>query len=186
MPDLLSIHRQSLESWRGAMNLVGPGAIDEHYLDAERALSGLDRLGVAFVGDWADLGSGAGFPGIVFAARYPAARLDLIESRRKRCTFLEHVLGQAGVRKDQVHVRCERVEDLQDRSYDGILARAFLPPDQVLVHAARLLVPGGLAVLFLSTDQALPAHPAFTVAHQAAYDVGGRSRQVVAFARSAT
>src|SRR5688572_1968559 len=54
--DLLEVHRRALEQWRGSMNLVGPGDLEEHYADSEAALAGLRP-----VGRWADLGTGAGF-----------------------------------------------------------------------------------------------------------------------------
>ena len=80
-------HRQALEQFRSTMNLVGPGPIEVHFTDCERALEGLEPRG-----EWADLGSGAGFPGLVLAELHPELSLILVESRRKRCWFLEHVL----------------------------------------------------------------------------------------------
>lgn len=152
---LLKAHRAELERFRGSMNLVGPGPLDPHFEDATHGVAGLDARG-----RWADLGSGAGFPGIAFAAAYPEARVDLVESRAKRCVFLNRVLAEAGA-DEGVRVRNARVEDLEPGVYDGIVARAFRPPEIVLDHAARLLVPGGRAVIWLSTDQQPPAHEAF-------------------------
>lgn len=83
MPTLAETHRRVLEQWRGAMNLVGPGPIAPHFADSEAALAGLDP-----VGRWVDLGSGAGFPGLVLAAMYPSVAVDLVDSRKKRCVFL--------------------------------------------------------------------------------------------------
>src|SRR5690606_2991526 len=96
------------------------------------------------VGRWVDLGSGAGFPGVVFADRFPQVSLDLIESRSKRCAFLSEAIAAA---EGSVQVRCVRVEDLPDASYDGVLSRAFRPPEQLLPIAARLLRPDGKLLL---------------------------------------
>ena len=68
-------HHTLLERWRGAMDLIGPGPSLPHFEDAARGVSGLDA-----VGDWADLGSGAGFPGIALAARWPGARVEGLDS----------------------------------------------------------------------------------------------------------
>ncbi|MDP6932876.1 MAG: class I SAM-dependent methyltransferase, partial [Myxococcota bacterium] len=85
-------HRDILERWREAMNLVGPGPVDVHFLDAIHAVQGLEARG-----RWVDLGSGAGFPGIALAARHPRASVLLVESRQKRAAFLEQVVGEAGL-----------------------------------------------------------------------------------------
>lgn len=180
--DLLAAHRDLLERRRGLMNLVGPGPVDAHYEDAERGLAGLELNG-----RWADLGSGAGFPGIVAAAHFPAVALDLVESREKRSTFLEAVLGAARealqARPAPLRVVRGRVEDLPVGVYDGVMARAFAPPAEVAVHAARLLVPGGRLLLFLQQDQAGP--DGWFVEREVAYTLEGRGRRTLLLRRSA-
>ena len=178
MPDLLATHRALLEQWRNAMNLVGPGDVGEHYEDAERALAKLEPSG-----HWAYLGTGAGFPGIVFAARFPQVQLDLVDSRRKRCSFVQQVLAQAQVPSDRVRVLCKRVEDLDPSAYDGLLARAFGPQAEVLDHADRLLGEGGTLVLFHNSDAPLPEDPRFEVIHVERYVVAGRDRRSVTLRR---
>ncbi len=141
------IHRALLERWRKAMNLVGPGPIDAHFLDAVGAVDGLNATGV-----WADLGSGAGFPGIALAARHPEASVLLVESRSKRAAFLAQVVREAKL--DNATVYHGRVEALSP-GFDGIISRAFRPPEAYLQDAERLLSAGGRAVL-LSGDP--PSH----------------------------
>ena len=133
------IHRSMLDRWRGAMNLVGPGPLEPHFLDAAGAVHGLNA-----VGRWADLGSGAGFPGIAFAARHPDATIILVESRAKRATFLSHVVREAKL--PNATVFHGRVEDVSG-GLDGVISRAFRPPEAYLHDAERLLAPTGLAVL---------------------------------------
>jgi len=176
--DLIAVHRALLERWRGAMNLVGPGEIQEHYLDAELGLRALRPEG-----HWADLGSGAGFPGIVFAARFPSVKLDLVESRTKRCAFLREVVARAGASAAQLEVVQARVEDLPAGAYDGVLARAFAAPDRTLSHAARVLGSGGRAVLFLGADTPTPSRPGFGVFHVEHYVVEGKARRTVELVR---
>jgi len=177
MSRLAETHRALLERFRKSMNLVGPGPVDEHFVDCRRALAGLRATG-----RWVDLGSGAGFPGLVMLDCFPDVVMDLVDSRQKRCTFLELVLEEAAVAPQRACVRCQRVETLPPATYDGVVSRAFAPPAQALDHAARLLVPGGTAVLFLqdhAADCPAPhdADPRWQPVHVEPYEVGGRRRK---------
>ena len=165
-------HLALLEQWRGAMNLVGPGPVLPHFVDSIGAVSGLTAAG-----RWADLGSGAGFPGIALAARYPSAEVLLVESRQKRATFLRRVINDTGLCNAQVFHG--RVEDLQP-GLDGVISRAYKAPESFLMDAARLLVPGGVAVVL--TADALSHQLGWEVVDAAAYPVvdGQRVRTVLA------
>jgi len=174
LSDLLAIHRGLLERWRKVMNLVGPGPLEGHYLDCQAALVGLEPSG-----RWADLGSGAGFPGIVFAAMYPGVQVDLVDSRRKRCVFLEEVAARAG-ESGRIHVVNRRIEDLAP-GYDGLLARALAPPPVVLGLATQLLLPGGLLLLMHGVDAILPAPDGLEAVHTRHYDVDDRPRAATLF-----
>jgi 16S rRNA (guanine527-N7)-methyltransferase len=167
---LIETHEQLLERWRKAMNLVGPGPLASHYLDCDLALRGFEPTG-----RWADLGTGAGFPGIPFAARFPHVELDLVDSRQKRCRFLEEVLAEAGT--TGVTVRRARHEDLEPGHYDGIMSRALTAPDAMLDVARRLLVPGGTLLLFLQDDAPVPHAEDFEVFHVEHYAVDGKRRK---------
>ena len=169
--DLISNHKTLLEQWRKRMNLVGPGPIGEHYADAEACLAVVPEP----TGEWADLGSGAGFPGIVFAARYPEVSLDFVDSRRKRCVFVDQILMTTDLADHAPRrVLCQRVESLPDASYDGIISRAFAPPEVVLDHADRLLRPGGELVLLLQDRAPTPEDPRFTEVASHTYTLPGR------------
>ena len=171
---LLEHHRQLLSKWRIVSNLVGPGSLEEHYLDCQAALAPLKPRG-----QWADLGSGAGFPGIVFAAMFPETPLDLIDSRKKRCAFLNHVLATASPPLSQVTVKCQRIEELANHSYDGVMARALASPKAVMTHAQRLLRPQGTLILFLQNDD-LILGDGFEKLWASSYCVVGKHRVAVA------
>lgn len=171
--DALAIHRALLERWRNAMDLVGPGPLDPHFADAEGAVAGLDATGV-----WADLGSGAGFPGVALAAAWPDAQVWLVESRQKRAIFLERVVAEA--RLGNARVRRERAEDLPPGSLDGVIARAFMPPEDYLALARPLLRPGGHAVVLLGDrDWSPPAGWTLREARRYPVPDGHRRRVVV-------
>ena len=85
----------------------------------------------------ADIGSGAGVPGIPLAISEPHRRFTLIESRGKRAAFLRHVQGLLGL--ENVTVEHCRVEAMTGASsFDTLLARAVAPPEEMLRLAAGL------------------------------------------------
>jgi len=160
------------------MNLVGPGPLDFHYRDAERALSGLQPTG-----QWADFGSGAGFPGIPFAHWFPHLSVHLVDSRKKRCWFLQHVLDEADLSAFDTppEVICSRIEQLSGRLYNGILARALAPPEVTLTLASTHLIPGGTAVLLLNQDQAFEAPTGFHQIDRKTYTIDNKPRCTTVF-----
>lgn len=166
----LDAHRELLGKWRKAMDLIGPGPMEPHFEDALGATEGLDATG-----DWADLGSGAGFPGIALAARYPDARVQLVESRDKRARFLTKVVRAA--RLDNASVHRMRTEDLVAGSLDGLISRAYKPPVRVLIEdAARLLRPGGTVALLLGDGRDIDAPAGFSNPRLSRYPVGDGHR----------
>ncbi|MGP0100082.1 MAG: 16S rRNA (guanine(527)-N(7))-methyltransferase RsmG [Solirubrobacteraceae bacterium] len=94
----------------------------------------------------ADLGSGAGFPGLALAVALPAAEVSLVESQRRRCEFLERVCAAAEI--ENAHVVCSRAEEWREgvSRYDVVTARALAPQPVVLEYAAPLLRMGGTLV----------------------------------------
>src|SRR5262249_31914257 len=94
----------------------------------------------------ADLGSGAGFPGIVLAVALPAAEINLIESQPRRCEFLGRVSALAGIENARViGARAEEWREGLD-AHDAVVARALGPVPVVLEYAAPLLRVGGSLV----------------------------------------
>ena len=90
----------------------------------------------------ADLGSGAGLPGIVVAILRPDLRVTLIEPLLRRATFL--VEAVAALELGNVEVLRARAEEHRDPSgYDTVLARAVAPLDRLAGWALPLLRPGG-------------------------------------------
>lgn len=85
---------------------------------------------------WLDLGSGAGFPGLVIALIHPAMQVTLVESRRKRIAFLEHATGLLGL-SGRVTVLGARLETIGAQPFDIISARAFAPLEKLLPLAHR-------------------------------------------------
>lgn len=125
----------------------------------------------------ADIGSGAGLPGIPLAIAEPHRRFTLIESRGKRAAFLRHVQGLLGLENVAVeHCRVEAISGAP--AFDTLLARAVAPPEEVLRLAAGLF--GDDTVLIMPVggrfaSGALPGDARFEVcrAEGAAERLGG-------------
>jgi 16S rRNA (guanine527-N7)-methyltransferase len=171
MSPLEEHHHELLQRWRKAMDLVGPGPLEPHFEDARKAVAWLEARG-----DWADLGSGAGFPGVALAALHPEAQVLLVESRHKRASFLDQVAAGA----NNLSVDAGRTERLPDASFDGVISRAYRPPDEFLADALRLLRPGGIAVLMLARQEP-PEVAGLELFHVEHYDVEGRPRRAVGY-----
>jgi 16S rRNA (guanine527-N7)-methyltransferase len=93
----------------------------------------------------ADLGAGAGFPGLALAVALDA-QVWLVESQAKKCAYLQEVVDQVGIRS--ASVACVRVEDWRGGlgANDIVVARALAPQPVVLEYAAPLLRLGGTLV----------------------------------------
>jgi 16S rRNA (guanine527-N7)-methyltransferase len=129
---------------RAATSVRTPAeAVDVHVADSLTALpwlEGAQRI--------ADVGSGAGFPGLAIAIACPGLAVDLIEAGSRKCDFMRD--AAAALELQAVQVVDARVEDwarAQGRErYDAVLARAVAPLPTVAEYAAPLLVPGGRLV----------------------------------------
>jgi 16S rRNA (guanine527-N7)-methyltransferase len=118
-------------------------AVDIHLADSLAALE-IDAIASATV--LADLGAGAGFPGLAIAVALPGAEVSLVESQRRRCEFLERVGVHAGIENARVvRARAEEWSEGLSRN-DAVTARALAAQPVVLEYAAPLLRLGGSLV----------------------------------------
>lgn len=138
-----------LTKWNSAINLVSRTSADDawnrHILDSAQIFG----LAPATTRNWADLGSGGGFPGLVVAilARdlRSEMRVTLVESDQRKAEFLR----QASRALDLgVQVIAERIESIAPLGVDVVSARALAPLDALLGFAHRHLLPDGIS-LFL-------------------------------------
>jgi 16S rRNA (guanine527-N7)-methyltransferase len=118
---------------------------DVHIADS---LVGLEVKELAVARRIADLGSGAGLPGLVLAAFLPRARVDLIESSSRKCAFLLRAASRMGLAN--ATVVCERAESWGAsegrEAYDAVTARALGRLATVAELASPLLRTGGVVV----------------------------------------
>ncbi len=116
------------------------------YVHLADSLTALDVGAVREAQTLADLGSGAGFPGLALAIALPAARVVLVESQRRKCEFLERAISAADIANATVF--CGRAEEWPAglAANDVVTARALAPQPVVLEYAAPLLKVGGTFV----------------------------------------
>lgn len=135
----LVAHLDLLDDWNTRMNLTAirdrPSQLTKHLLDSLTVQPYLQGERIA------DVGSGAGFPGIPLAIVEPHRHFTLIESTGKKCRFLEHVRDTLELKN--VEVVQSRAESYKPEvRFDTVLARAVGPVAD-LVKVAGLLVVGG-------------------------------------------
>ena len=88
-----------------------------------------------------DLGSGAGFPGLPIAIARPQARVTLVEARERRHHFQRHAIRSLGL-ANVVALR-GRMEDLEPRGADLVVAQAVASPEDLSASLVRWSSPGG-------------------------------------------
>jgi 16S rRNA (guanine527-N7)-methyltransferase len=99
----------------------------------------------------ADLGSGAGFPGIPIKLWAPNIALTLIESNHKKATFLREVARALTL--TDIDIQNVRAETLPPSTFDAVTLRAVERFAETLPVAARLLAPGGRLALLIGDSQ---------------------------------
>jgi 16S rRNA (guanine527-N7)-methyltransferase len=140
----LTVHLHLLQRWQPAINLVGPATLVDpwrrHVLDSAQLVNHLPAAAANLV----DLGSGAGFPGMVLAL-LGVRGVHLIEADRRKAQFLREVARITGA---PATIHAERIERVRGWPAAVITARALAPLPRLLELADRFLVSDSVC-LFL-------------------------------------
>ena len=135
-------HAEAMIQWNRRVNLTAitdPAEVAvKHFVDSAAAVPLMacgDRV--------LDLGSGAGFPGLVIKLLVPDATVTLVDAVRKKSSFLAHVIGLLGL--SGVQARHLRAEDLASETnrWDRVVCRAVADLPGIIRLARPLLAPGG-------------------------------------------
>ena len=171
---LLAQERASVSS------VVDQRAWRVHVLDS---LTGLEVDELRAARRIADVGAGAGFPGLALAVALPDARVDLVESVGRKCEFMRAAIGAAAI--GNAEVLNQRSEDLAAaegrESYDAVTARAVGRLSTLAELASPLLEPNGVLVAWKGKrdteeeQQLLNAAEALAMRPERIIDVGDRA-----------
>ncbi len=144
----LEIYADLLRKWQKTINLVANSTVPQlwirHIADSLQVSAAIPEAHI-----WADLGSGAGFPGLVTAIRLaetPGARIHLIESDQRKCAFLRHVSRETSAPAIVHNARIESVIDDLGDPIDAVSARALAPLPVLVDYAKNLLAKGTIGV----------------------------------------
>jgi 16S rRNA (guanine527-N7)-methyltransferase len=133
----LSAYEALLRQWSARINLVGASTLADpwrrHFLDSAQLLPLLPPD----AGSLVDLGSGAGFPGLVLAIM-GVPGVELIEADARKCAFLREAARLAAT---SVGIRHGRIDSLPPRPFDAVTARGLAPLDRLLPWAERFIGP---------------------------------------------
>jgi 16S rRNA (guanine527-N7)-methyltransferase len=182
----LYAHYRELSVWNQRLSLIGPGTLEgileRHYGESLAALplipetsqDGLQGL---------DVGSGAGFPGLVLAAARSGLAMTLVEAQERKWAFLT-----AAARKASLPCRCLNVRVAVPlpaglpASLDVVTARALQLEPRVLGALAERLRPGGRVLLWVGEDD--PPLPPSLAPMRSVGIPGSRSRRILELRRS--
>jgi 16S rRNA (guanine527-N7)-methyltransferase len=137
-----------LERWQAIHNLVGPSTLDDVW---ERHIADSAQLVDLFpkARRWLDLGSGAGFPGLVIAILLwgvEGASVALVEANQKKCAFLREAARITGAPAEVICARIESVVKRWARPLDVVTARALAPLPTLCSFVEPLVERGAVAV----------------------------------------
>jgi len=136
-------YRDLLLRWNDRINLISGETLAD--ID-QRHIADCAQLAPLLPPDGpiADLGSGAGLPGIVLAILHPGREIHLVEADKRKAAFL--VEASAQVKLPMVRVHACRIENAKLPPLVAITARALAPLVSLLPYAAKFLAPDGVAV----------------------------------------
>jgi 16S rRNA (guanine527-N7)-methyltransferase len=144
----LEIYANLLEKWQRTINLVGPSTLDElwvrHFADSLQVSDAVPEAR-----QWLDLGSGAGFPGLVTAIRYAdeaGTKVHLVEANQRKCAFLREVSRETGA---PTIIHCGRIEQILpslDAKIEAVSARALAPLPVLIGYSEKFIDVGAVGI----------------------------------------
>jgi 16S rRNA (guanine527-N7)-methyltransferase len=179
----LWVHYEELRKWNRSLALIGPGTggevLERHFGEALAALPLIPETPEAS-GELLDVGSGAGFPGLVLAAARPRWRVTLVEARQKKWSFLLAVARKAAlsVRCLDARVAAPLPADIPTE-IERLTLRAVRLPEPVAAALLARLGPTGRALHWAGSEDPAappgwrvgPSHPLAGSAHRRIVEV---------------
>ncbi len=148
----LDSYIKTLLEFNAKFDLINSDSYDEtavkHILDSLSAYPELKKLAAKYEKpEFADIGSGAGLPGIPLAIVFPEIHFTLVERMEKRCGFLNEV--KARLNLANVTIEENQAERLEQKRFDICVFRAFRPLEKKMTHVLRrILKDGGILAAY--------------------------------------
>lgn len=141
--DQLTTLIEMLNTWNGALNLTAIKDVDQmvvlHVLDSAVVAPVVNSVGE--IKTVADVGTGAGFPGLVLAILNPQLNFTLIDSVGKKLSFVRQVVTK--LKLNNVELINKRCEEIDHEPFDVIVSRAFAPIERMVSWCLPLLKDQG-------------------------------------------
>ena len=195
--NLFNHYYQEIMSWNEKINLLSRSSAEDtllkNFIDSLSAVQFLPPRESRLL----DMGSGGGFPGIPLKIACPQLHVSLLESSRKKTSFLKHLIRM--LQLTEMTVMHERAENLLNQescrnSFDTVISKAAFKLPQLLILGASLLRPGGILMAMKSvdiSDELAEARPAaatagllLTASHTLTLPVTGDRRQILIYTRA--
>jgi len=176
-------HLALVLKWGKAMNLTGAKTEkelrEEHVADA-LPLASLLPQGARLL----DVGSGAGFPGVILGIVRPDLTLTFLEKNHKKAVFLRTATRETWVKAKVEEGDAEQPPTEMEGAFDAVVARAVFPPERWVHIGERFVAPGGRLYALLA--EAAPPRPPETLVLEASHPYtlpGGAKRTIAVYRR---
>jgi 16S rRNA (guanine527-N7)-methyltransferase len=162
---LFDLYQSELLKWNAKTNLISEKTAGEivtrHFLDSLTAAKYITSSNTRLI----DIGCGAGFPGIPLKIALPSIQLYLLETNRKKVSFLKHIIRALNLDQTQtLHDRTENVVRTETwrEKFDVVISRAALKLPDLLPLGDYFLAPGGLLITLKGPDVSAELDAALT------------------------
>lgn len=171
--------------WNRSMNLTGAqtlrALIEEHVADA-LPLAALPPRGTSFL----DVGSGAGFPGMIVAILRPDLRLSFLEKNHKKVVFLRTCIREAALSSIAIEGSIEEPPAELPARFDGVVARAVFAPERWVEIGERFVAEGGTLYALLAGSPPPPAPASLPALELSSYTLPTGAARSIAMYRKAS
>ena len=174
----LTLFRSELERWNSHINLTAlqddAEIIQKHFLDS---VSVLEHFAIKDGQTVIDIGTGAGFPGVVLKIYIPNIRLTLVEASHKKVAFLKYLISQLGL-DSSIQVLAKRAEicaesDQFVNAYDWVLTRYVAALAKSAAYCLPLLNATGRWVAYKSSEKDVEIYESKKVLQQLGGEIIG-------------
>ena len=162
---LFDLYQSELLKWNARINLISENTAGEivtrHFLDSLSAAKFITFQNARLI----DIGCGAGFPGIPLKIALPSIQLSLLETNRKKVSFLKHIIRSLNLDQTQtLHDRTENVvrTETWKAKFDVVISRAAFKLPVLLPLGDYFLAPGGLLITLKGPDVSAELEAALT------------------------